>query len=357
MGSYWRRIHKRALARTVAALGLGSWLAIIGKVLTAATVVGLLLFVGSQDAPRDELIARVGAALLVALFFPLVYVWQFLRAPSDIDAEERAEAEEREAALQAAISGNSAELAELQRRTTAAHEQTATALQEANRLKQKDLDDAPKSGSLEVDRIRGDVTALVEEITSHRPLDAQRDSILTRYKRLEESDHVAWSAPALRQLRRDFLNRCGIMIEVNKRFDSAEEFNEARREVSDLASQIGRQIDQWQHPRPMPDLFVAGGGSGIHLQIHNHAVSAEFTVKVLFVNTGTGLVPATPTFAQWVAGAPQESRLIQDGNFDAVMLMRFDLGTRILLKTGYFLWAAGGQNHERQTTSTTAQRL
>lgn len=90
----------------------------------------------------------------------------------------------------------------------------------------------------EIDRIRRDVGALAESLTSYESFSAQRDDVIARYQRIKTSDHTIWNKDPLRQLRRDFLNRCGITISCEKHFSSVEEDKETRREINNFARQF-----------------------------------------------------------------------------------------------------------------------
>ncbi|MDQ7249628.1 hypothetical protein [Dongia sedimenti] len=110
----------------------------------------------------------------------------------------------------------------------------------------------------EIDRIRRDVGALAELLTSYRPLDQIRDEAITRYQRIEVSDHTIWLNPSLRQLRRDFLNRCGIALAVEQ-FSSLTEYGDYRRELHDFAAHIEEALTSGEGSsdvNPKPDLTV-----------------------------------------------------------------------------------------------------
>ncbi|WP_340116404.1 hypothetical protein [Pelagibius sp. 7325] len=53
--------------------------------LTFLAVVAVLLFWGSQDAAGDAALERGALWALTLLAFPFVYIWQFLRAPAELD--------------------------------------------------------------------------------------------------------------------------------------------------------------------------------------------------------------------------------------------------------------------------------
>lgn len=48
---------------------------------------GCLAFLGSADASRDELIARVAIGAAVIGLFPFIYAWKLVQIPAKLDAE------------------------------------------------------------------------------------------------------------------------------------------------------------------------------------------------------------------------------------------------------------------------------
>lgn len=94
----------------------------------------------------------------------------------------------------------------------------------------------------EIDRIRRDVHALADRLCNHEVYEDQRDDLVDRYKRIEASDHLMWSTDPLKQLRRDFLNRCGWAMANGKWYDSAEERNDSQAEILRLAAEIDAAV-------------------------------------------------------------------------------------------------------------------
>lgn len=104
---------------------------------------------------------------------------------------------------------------------------------------------ARKNVDREIDQIRRDIGWLAEFLASHEPYAAQEMSAIKRYMRLNDSDHVLWLDPSLKQLRRDFLNRCGIAMKDQKQFASKEESAAIRHEISAFSKQIDECIVRW----------------------------------------------------------------------------------------------------------------
>lgn len=61
------------------------------------------------------------------------------------------------------------------------------------------------------------------------------DSFSSQHQRLQDSEHPIWADREINQLRRDFLNRCGI---AGQEHESAAEAREARAEVSEYGTQL-----------------------------------------------------------------------------------------------------------------------
>jgi hypothetical protein len=85
MQNSWKNRWKLALKNSRAALGLGSTGAIMLRALTVVAIIGGLLFFGSEDASRDEIIGRMSLAILTALLFPVVLVWNLASSPYHIE--------------------------------------------------------------------------------------------------------------------------------------------------------------------------------------------------------------------------------------------------------------------------------
>lgn len=90
----------------------------------------------------------------------------------------------------------------------------------------------------EMDGLRRDVGALAEALTSYEPYESQKADVIARYERIKRSDHTAWIDNPLKQLRRDFLNRCEIAISDKKDFATAAEAKQVRSDITTFASEI-----------------------------------------------------------------------------------------------------------------------
>jgi hypothetical protein len=89
VGDYWRRVHRRAFASAAERIGLTTWERVVLNVLLVAGAIAALLFWGSADASRDELIVRIAFVTLIILVFPLFYLREFMIAPAKMEAEAR----------------------------------------------------------------------------------------------------------------------------------------------------------------------------------------------------------------------------------------------------------------------------
>ena len=104
----------------------------------------------------------------------------------------------------------------------------------------------------ELDQIRRDVGWLAEALTSYAPYDQQEESAIERYRRLFDSDHTIWLDPSLKQLRRDFLNRCGIAMSCKKQHFSKEEDKVLRQEISEFAKELDKLVTQGDQQKMAP---------------------------------------------------------------------------------------------------------
>lgn len=59
------------------------------RILIAIAIMAALLFWGSDDASRDEMVVRGAIIAFVGLAFPLTYVWKFICEPAQMDARTR----------------------------------------------------------------------------------------------------------------------------------------------------------------------------------------------------------------------------------------------------------------------------
>jgi hypothetical protein len=66
---YWRAVHSRAFAEAAASLHVEAPWQLVIKALVIAAALGALVWLGSPDAARDELIVRVAIAWALALVY------------------------------------------------------------------------------------------------------------------------------------------------------------------------------------------------------------------------------------------------------------------------------------------------
>ena len=87
--AYWWRVFSRSWNQSLRTLGLDSRGRIVTAFLTFLITIAVLLFWGSQDAASDAALERSVIWALALLAFPAVYVWNFVRAPAEIDQQNR----------------------------------------------------------------------------------------------------------------------------------------------------------------------------------------------------------------------------------------------------------------------------
>lgn len=85
--SYWIQVHKIAWRNAAKNLGFTNGAAVMIRVVLGASIVAALTFWGSEDAARDEMIARAAIAGAVLASFPIVYFYELVAAPARLDAE------------------------------------------------------------------------------------------------------------------------------------------------------------------------------------------------------------------------------------------------------------------------------
>lgn len=93
--AYWARVQKRAFADTCRSLGLGSRVQIMIRAAVLVVVLLALAFLGSEDAASDEIVLRLTVAALIVGAFPLVYAWNLVSVPAQIDDEKNKTIEAR----------------------------------------------------------------------------------------------------------------------------------------------------------------------------------------------------------------------------------------------------------------------
>jgi hypothetical protein len=112
----------------------------------------------------------------------------------------------------------------------------------------------------EVEQIRRSIGWLAEQLTSYEPYDNIKEDAVARYSRIKDSDHTIWLDRHAAQLRRDFLNRCGIAMSDGKRFDTAQESREIRASIATFARQLDEKITRSTGQRtwiPQPDMKLS----------------------------------------------------------------------------------------------------
>ena len=92
---YWAGVHERAFADTCQSLGLDSRLQIMIRAAALVVVLLALAFLGSDDAASDEIILRLTVAALIVGAFPLVYAWNLVSVPAQLDDEKNQTIEAR----------------------------------------------------------------------------------------------------------------------------------------------------------------------------------------------------------------------------------------------------------------------
>jgi len=97
---YWRRVRNRARAEALRAIGWESREKLIMSALGVLAALLALTFWGSADASRDELIARLGIALILVFGFPIVWALRMLRLPAEMETEQQVAANVRIDGLQ-----------------------------------------------------------------------------------------------------------------------------------------------------------------------------------------------------------------------------------------------------------------
>lgn len=86
MVAYWWGVHRVALRRAWSILGVTGRGIVFGAI-TAAAIVFALVYAGSPDAYRDEIITRSAFILTPLVVFPFLYLWFFVKAPTDLHNE------------------------------------------------------------------------------------------------------------------------------------------------------------------------------------------------------------------------------------------------------------------------------
>ena len=84
---FWGEVHKRAFKSAADLFGLGSVTQVVIKLIVGMLIIGGLFFYGSEGAARSEVLLGIFGAAAVIFSFPVVYVYYFLKAPSQIASE------------------------------------------------------------------------------------------------------------------------------------------------------------------------------------------------------------------------------------------------------------------------------
>lgn len=100
---YWTRVHRTAFAQAARRIGLDTWERVVLNVLLVGAALAALLFWGSAEASRDELIVRITIAAGLILIFPLFYFRELVVTPARMEAEAREDASKRTAEYVASI--------------------------------------------------------------------------------------------------------------------------------------------------------------------------------------------------------------------------------------------------------------
>lgn len=91
----------------------------------------------------------------------------------------------------------------------------------------------------EIDQLRRDIGRLSEDLERYISTRHLHEDLAERYRRIDRSDHTVWNQNPARQLRRDFLNRCGILIDAESgAINDAQEWRQNVREMAAYAQQL-----------------------------------------------------------------------------------------------------------------------
>ena len=88
IAKYYKKVSTRALQRTLNFLGYKSRERVLANLLLVLLVATVLMIWGSRDSAGDMFLERMTLWVLVALAFPFIYLWHFIRSPALIDEEQ-----------------------------------------------------------------------------------------------------------------------------------------------------------------------------------------------------------------------------------------------------------------------------
>lgn len=103
---YWGEISKRSAFAAAESVGFDTRDRIMIKALAAIAILFALAFWGSEDASRDEVVARLALAAIVIFIFPLLYLWNLVRVPPKLHNEKVAQIGEAQAATERIAADN-----------------------------------------------------------------------------------------------------------------------------------------------------------------------------------------------------------------------------------------------------------
>jgi hypothetical protein len=86
-GSYWNRIHRRAVLDARHALGLESAEQTLIRIVVSVVGLAMVWLIAGKGAAEHETAVTITAGLVIASVFPLVYLWKLAGAPAKLDAE------------------------------------------------------------------------------------------------------------------------------------------------------------------------------------------------------------------------------------------------------------------------------
>lgn len=102
-------------------------------------------------------------------------------------------------------------------------------------------------------QIRTDVMRLTETCSGYGNPSAEREDVLERRARIQNSDHPIWLNPDIAQARRDFLHWIGIAQEDRERYGPTFETKEARNEVVAYIKDARRRLEAGLIGAEIPD--------------------------------------------------------------------------------------------------------
>jgi len=95
----------------------------------------------------------------------------------------------------------------------------------------------------EINGLLRDVSRLIEMFTGYGGFESEREELAERMERIKKSDHLIWHTDPAKQLRRDFLNRCGSSFREHK------EYVEPRAEIREFGDKIFSALKNYRNAR------------------------------------------------------------------------------------------------------------